>query len=131
MNNDGKKDFKVYLDYIQNNLYSKIELQSDSTNKLEICSYNGWTYSPSVFYYDGYLKQLSINDTINQNKIWTPLWRFSTLYFELHFMNNILGNDNYIGVKFIDKNDTLYGWVRYSLKSEYELVIKDCAYQSK
>jgi hypothetical protein len=132
MNNDGKVDFVVFS-------YKKILVQSDSTNQIEFCSYqdqSGWNYSPSVSYYAGYLTKFEFTDTIKQSKYWTlsKYWTFKGMLlntYDLNFTEDWnSGVDEYFGIRFIEKKDTLYGWVRV-LKSQSGLVIYDCAYQTQ
>lgn len=137
INNDGNKDFSVFS---YNNLKAIncfVNLENDSTNQMEICSFKdaqyGWSASPSSTYYDGSLFKLSLNDKITHSKYWTFKGGRggNNNSFGLGFNPDWLNNDYYFGIRFIENGDTLYGWVRLSLKGNSEVVLYDCAYQTK
>ena len=75
INNDGKKDFSVYIYCSLKSISCSIELQNDSINQMEICSFKdpqyGWSESWSTNYYSGSLFKLCLNETITQSKYWT------------------------------------------------------------
>ncbi|MFZ4798138.1 MAG: hypothetical protein ACOYMA_11640 [Bacteroidia bacterium] len=138
INNDGKKDFSVYTYYSLKSISLIIKLQNDSANQMEICSFKdaqyGWSISWSSTYYDGSLFKLNLNETITQSKYWT--FKGGRGGYNNSFGLNItddysLNKDYYIGIRFIENGDTLYGWVRLSLKGNSEVVLYDCAYQTK
>ena len=138
INNDGKKDFSVYTYYSLKSISFIIELQNDSANQMEICSFKdaqyGWSVSPSSTYYDGSLFKFSLNDSITNSKYWTFKGGRggNNNSFGLNITDDYsLNKDYYIGIRFIENGDTLYGWVRLSLKGNSEVVLYDCAYQSK
>lgn len=137
INNDGNKDFSVYAYYNLKAINCIIYLQNDSINQMEICSFKdaqyGWSESWSTNYYSGSLFKLSLNETITQSKYWTFKGGRggNNNSFGLEFTDDWLNNDYYIGIRFIENGDTLYGWVRLSLKGNSEVVLYDCAYQSK
>jgi len=137
INNDGNKDFSIFTYYNLKAINCSIKLVNDSANQMEICSFKdaqyGWSESWSTNYYSGSLFKLSLNETITQSKYWTFKGGVggNNNSFRLEFTPDWLNKDYYIGIRFIENGDTLYGWVRLSLKGYSEVVLYDCAYQSK
>ena len=96
----------------------------------------------TIVYCSGVILQHKAEDTIhNSNGFWSPL---ASTYF-LDSKNYMLLNDSYklvnniwdptlankyIGFRFVQNTDTLYGWLQFSVINSH-LIIHDCAYQQK
>jgi len=121
VNADGIIDFLVSAkrSYIYHFVTNSI-LITHNSNKNRVV---GACYPPDGYY------ELDVNDTINLNNSW---WSFNhvTNYPEASPMSCLPpARDFYIGLKFFENADTLYGWVRCSA-TDNSITIKDYAYNS-
>lgn len=56
----------------------------------------------------------------------------NTDVFQKYGKDNWINTSNgYIGMRFIEGNDTLYGWIRLSVDGYSKIILHDCAYQKK
>lgn len=131
INNDGLNDFCIGAYSESGYVDGFIFIQRDNKHSLE---FNGERVSGSGTYdslnYDsGMPYKLTYKDTIKHGYSWTTDFRGTGSNYKLEFNNNWLNKEQYLGIRFVENADTLYGWIRLNVKSEYEVVLYDCAYQ--
>jgi len=99
-------------------------------------------YAGPKFSASGKIATYNSGDSISSlTGIWTPVgedvkkdpyyYKISGIYGSLLDANDDQNFKNkYIGIRFVEEQDTLYGWLRISLVNAH-LIFHDCAYQRK
>jgi len=144
INNDNKNDIQIQC---YDTIGAYIQPIVTKTNRIELNVTNLQSFfmssnSPSYTYYGNIIKY-SFHDTINAKSEWSPSNLFSNInilpYISngSYFMTKSLGPidtwhnavHQYMGFRFIDGVDTLYGWVGISVIGYSHIIVHDCAYQ--
>lgn len=149
LNNDLVNDISFYMYSVSGaNTFITVKPLNTASDKICINTSNivyglvwvGPKVEDSVAYCYGNTIQYSLNDTIRLNKgLWSPLatsyisgsYTYPLKNDNFNFLNNIWNpsfHDKYLGFRFIQENDTLYGWMRYSVVYPH-FILHDCAYQ--
>ncbi|MBI2272118.1 MAG: T9SS type A sorting domain-containing protein [Bacteroidetes bacterium] len=139
INADNINDFELQA-------YCGISLGQSSTSvfikPLNINSFSAFSHNDSVlcpmdsiWYKSKVAKIFANGDTLNST---TVKWENDLLYLTLS--KNIMGcpygdvndwvnqNDQFIGIKYRDLTDTIYGWIRVNVPQNYNCYIKDYSY---
>jgi hypothetical protein len=113
--------------------------------ELNVTDFSYYHYSANYpnFVSTGNIFKYTNNDTIKNNSIWSPSLLYSGSIPIIPYGNYTLTDSilslntwfnaihQYIGIRFIDDVDTLYGWVGISVIGYSHIIVHDCSYQSK
>ncbi|MEO5571057.1 MAG: T9SS type A sorting domain-containing protein [Bacteroidia bacterium] len=131
LNNDGTVDFNILTYHTPGGfyVYPRFYVKVTPLNANEVLddSLSGSVYYPGA---------LGLNSFIETNLLWSntsnQILYYSLAAYQWGFWS--LNTDGYLGLKVIVASDTLYGWVRLSIKknnaSSISFKIKDYAYNS-
>jgi len=72
-----------------------------------------------------YPRSYAVKDTISEKDIWV-MKNDHVLFFQAptYYLSNFVNNgDNFVGFRFINQNDTVYGWIDISFhfQSSYKI----------
>ena len=149
LNNDNLNDCEIYVRSSSINYYIGLRPLNSQENKVSYCCTNvnctrAWS-GPNCRPCLGDILSFEIQNKVNNDSM--P-WSNTKLYDDNGF---VLCNENYkykrfevsdtalwsiapnqyIGFKFIEGVDTLYGWMRVSIVGKAHIVVHDCAYQKR
>ncbi len=123
INNDGINDFELYSygDWVNGSGESEISIRIYDTSACQVAlGYKDTCHTPnSTYRLFNIAKFLKKNDTINQNLAWLNSKSYLTYTYwfvmlvdcsDNGFINDSVGN--YLAVRMIRPNDTLYGWIK-------------------
>ncbi|MCZ2130153.1 MAG: hypothetical protein LC109_07770 [Bacteroidia bacterium] len=149
-NMDGTVDLSFSISNTSSGINTIARLDNHPSNKFSICltdtnySLRNYPNIPAYIYYTGLVKRLEYKEIINERTgVWSPMdstFNNVRLLFGQLLMAN-LGSvtgewensmNKYIGIRYIEDNDTLYGWLQVSLSGVNEkLILYDCAFQRR
>lgn len=134
INGDGVKDFYIYALGEWANGFGGGEISVNAYNPDDQIAfgYNDTCHMPnSTYIIHKMAKSFRLNDTINSNSGWGMklFLSYSDWYLMTYscnnnsFTNNPLGN--YIGVRILEPNDTVYGWIKMTNTSGLSFTVQE------
>lgn len=143
INNDGINDIELEN---YRGAYSTLKPLNTETNQISINLINMYYehYRKLVYLFKGNVLRHNHKDVINYVGDWSPTsltmnsqdvihrqyWLHIKEQDSTYYRNWYNTTNGYLGIRFVQGNNTRYGWVRMSVVGT-RVVIHDCAYQKK
>jgi len=144
INHDNKNDIQIQC-YLSFGAF--IYPIATKTNRIElkVSDLKYFHYSANYLNFTcfGNINKFTNNDTIKNKSNWSPSILFSdtipVIPYGFYTLTDSRDSINtwhnavhqYMGFRFIDGVDTLYGWVGISVIGYSHIIVHDCAYQTK